>query len=1113
MNSSIVSLMCLALLTFLVVICKASRDVVCIPSESETLVKLKDHLIDPSNRLSSWNATANTNCCEWLGVVCSNITAHVVELHLGTSPPSDEYDDVEYDAFLKSMFGGEINPCLVDLKHLNYLDLSGNDFGGMQIPAFLGAITSLTYLNLSHAGFSGKIPPQFGNLTNLVHLGLAYYYPGTVFADNLRWLSGLSNLQYVDLDGANLSKSFDWLQALNALPSLTELHLSDCILHPYDQSSLLNFSSLLTLDLSLISSSVVPKWIFGLRRLVYLRLRLNSFQGPIPDGLQNLTLLETLDLNYNSFSSSLPDWIYSFRHLRFLDLSCNNLCGNISDAMGNLTSLVALDFSHNSIHGALPPSFGKLSSLRHLDLSNNQFNGNPFESLGSLSKLSYLEIGDNRFQGVVKEDDLANLTNLKIFYARGNNFSLKVTPNWSPRFQVTRLTMSSWNLGPKFPSWIQSQKYLKYLEISNTGISDSIPTWFWETFSQDSYLNLSHNSIHGELANTLKNPISAQILDLSSNRLSGQLPQLFEKMIRLDLSNNLFSGSMTELLCKNHDKPKKLEFLNVASNSLSREIPDCWLMWPYLVDVNLQSNHFIGNLPSSMGSLVSLQSLQLRNNTLSGNFPPILKNTRELISLDLGENNFSGNIPAWIGERLVNLKILRLRSNKFMSHIPSQICALKSLQVLDLANNSFSGNIPNCFNLLNAMMLPNRSTDPLIYCSSNTFYSVLSMLLWLKGRGDEYRNILGLVTSIDLSDNKLTGEIPRDITNLDGLNFLNLSHNQLTGHIPQSIGSMRSLQSIDFSRNQLSGQIPTTISNLSFISLLNLSYNHLKGKIPTCTQLQSLEAFSFVGNNLCGEPLPINCSSNGKIPNIDQNGNESDGHEVNWSFVSMALGFMVGFWAVVAPSFMYKSWSSVYFYINYVWFKLNSCYLEFFLLRPSIVRLGYHPNIITFGALMNGPCLSGNVRKEKHCIFSWTQLVMGRWSMDCVKWEIQELQSEKKPEEAVGLLNETVLKSINPDVYVYTYSTLIDRLCKDGKVREVKNVLAVMIRQGVKPNVVIYNTLLGGYCLLGEVKNGNMVRIAVTYTSLTGGFCNTGKINDTPFEAYCCQTLAKTPSL
>ena len=42
------------------------------------------------------------------------------------------------------MFDGKINPSLLDLKHLIYLDLSYNDFGGIQIPKFLGSMGSLS---------------------------------------------------------------------------------------------------------------------------------------------------------------------------------------------------------------------------------------------------------------------------------------------------------------------------------------------------------------------------------------------------------------------------------------------------------------------------------------------------------------------------------------------------------------------------------------------------------------------------------------------------------------------------------------------------------------------------------------------------------------------------------------------------------------------------------------------------------------------------------------------------------------------------------------------------------------------------------------------------------
>ncbi|CAJ1952752.1 unnamed protein product [Sphenostylis stenocarpa] len=613
------------------------------------------------------------------------------------------------------------------------------------------------------------------------------------------------------------------------------LHLSHCPLPLYDQPSLLNSSSLVTLDIYEISQpspfSFFPKWVLGLKKLVYLGLRYTFFEGPFPEDIRNLTLLENLDLCGNLFLSSIPDWFYSsFHHLTSLNLRGNNLHGTIPDGLGNVTSLLrldlsdnqlegpiptslsnlcslreiyfsylklnqqvneileilapcishglvvlevqnshlsrnltnkiekfknidTLDFSSNKIGGELPISLGKLSSLRSLSLFENQFSGNPFESLGLLSKLSYLHIDDNRFQGVVKQEYLANLTGLKNLYASGNNLTLKVGPNWHSTFQLQNLDMSSWQLGPNFPSWIQSQNKLNYIKMSNTGIVDSIPRWFWRTFSQASYLNFSNNHIHGELGTTLTNPISISHVDLSANNLGGKLPSLSNVVGWLDLSSNSFSKYMDDFLCENQDKQMQMQFFSLASNNLSGKIPDCWMFWPNLVDVNLQSNNFVGNLPSSMGSLAGLQSLHIRNNSLSGAFPTILNKTNKLVVLDLGENKFAGSIPAWVGESLLNIKVLILRSNRFLGHIPNQICDMSLLQVLDLAQNNLSGNIPSCFNRLNAMTLTNTSSNPRIYCepANNTFLdwpvSVVSVLLWLKGRGDEYKNILGLVTN------------------------------------------------------------------------------------------------------------------------------------------------------------------------------------------------------------------------------------------------------------------------------------------------------------------------------------------------------------------------------
>ncbi|KAF8388374.1 hypothetical protein HHK36_027040 [Tetracentron sinense] len=170
--------------------------------------------------------------------------------------------------------------------------------------------------------------------------------------------------------------------------------------------------------------------------------------------------------------------------------------------------------------------------------------------------------------------------------------------------------------------------------------------------------------------------------------------------------------------------------------------------------------------------------------------------------------------------------------------------------------------------------------------------------MWL--RKEEHKNIVATrfgwyVGSIDLSSNKLTGEIPEDITSLLQLGTLNLFMNSLNGKIPEKIGNLKMLETLDLSRNQLSGSIPQSLSSLTFLSHLNLSHNNLCGEIPLGNQLQTLIDPSIYEGNLalCGPPLvaklcpaPIVRGTNGET--------EYDS-EMLWFYVSMALGFLMGF--------------------------------------------------------------------------------------------------------------------------------------------------------------------------------------------------------------------------
>ncbi|XP_052479852.1 receptor-like protein EIX2 isoform X6 [Gossypium raimondii] len=167
---------------------------------------------------------------------------------------------------------------------------------------------------------------------------------------------------------------------------------------------------------------------------------------------------------------------------------------------------------------------------------------------------------------------------------------------------------------------------------------------------------------------------------------------------------------------------------------------------------------------------------------------------------------------------------------------------------------------------------------------------------------------------MDLSANSLTGEIPKEISSLAGLLSLNFSRNLLTGNIPDSIGNIELMESLDLSMNRLNGEIPPSFSNLNFLNHFNVSYNNLTGQIPTSTQLQSFENLSYGGNHLCGPPLTKNCTSKGNpIVDVANNGRSREGSKVNWLYVSIVLGFVMGFWVVVAPLFFIRSWRHAYY--------------------------------------------------------------------------------------------------------------------------------------------------------------------------------------------------------
>lgn len=804
----------------------------------------------------------------------------------------------------------------------------------MQIPEFLGSMSSLRYLNLSYTFLYGRIPPQLGNLTKLIYLDLRcwyFYNPryNLPFSVDLAWLSQLSSLKHLDMSYVNLTTAVDWVHEINRLPTLKELNLKDSGLRITVPSlRQFNLTALDVLDISFNSfdTSIAPNWFWNATSLTVLNLQSCYFYGPIPNEVGKMTSLEQVSFQQNNLMATMiPPSFKNLCNLTLLDLESSNTTGDITELMEGLPNcrwnkLQMLDLSLNNISGELPNQLGTLSNLTYLALSGNSLTGKIPSWVWDLRKLILLELRGNKISGVVNEDHLNSLADLELLGLGSTQLQIKIRPDWIPPFKVQAVLLESLQLGPEFPSWLKSQTSIKILGMANTSIN-AIPDWFWVVFSKADFLDLRYNQISGTLPATLIF-MAAYTLLLSNNRFSGAIPKFSRNISYIDISSNSLSGTLPSDF-----QVPQLTGLFLNNNSISGTIPFWLCSLEKLQVLDLSTNMLTGEVPNCQEDSYpyknNLVTVNLNNNNLSGEFPSAFRNFPDVIFLDLSYNKFSGKLPVWIWEKMPILALLRLRSNRFYGHIPSELAMSKELQFLDLAYNKLSGSIPHSIVNLSAMArnfgyseILQRSiagsSGPHLY---NSRYYLISfretVSVFTKGQQLEFSSQLRYMVFLDLSCNNLTGEIPQDIGALIALKAFNLSWNQLSGEIPVSIGQLKELESLDLSNNGLSGEIPSSMSALTYLSTMNLSYNHLSGKIPTGNQFETFNASVYMGNiGLCGRPLTGSCPGNSSSQ--DTHGNHLDLGHISL-YLAMIIGFVLNLWVVFCVMLFKTSWRIAYF--------------------------------------------------------------------------------------------------------------------------------------------------------------------------------------------------------
>ncbi|KAI3957628.1 hypothetical protein MKW92_024837 [Papaver armeniacum] len=927
----------------------------CHEHERRALLDFKSSLDDPSDRLSSWKeGNQHQNCCHWRGIECSHDSFHVISIDLGNRELVNPQN---------TALTGKFSPSLLNITHLEYLDLSLNNFQESQIPLQLSGQTKLTYLDLSYSNFSSSISKQFTNLTSLSFLDLScmedYHYSySCIELSSTKWMTGLINLQQLSLSGIDLSKATssqkNFAEHISYLSNLEYLDISDCSIStdifPIHYFHNLSRLSSLIMNSNRKLSSEIPVRMVNLTSLSVLELSDCGLQGSIPY-LPQLTVLDECDTNV---SGSIPVSISNAPLLVNLYAYQCSIQGSIPSSIGNLFLLQSLELFNNNITGYLPISICEMSSLQKLLLSGNHITGSLPSCLTKLHNLTDFRVSGNSIGGTVSLINFINELNLTYLDLGSNRLTVVIDQRFHlySKFNLEYLDLPSCNLTGLFPTFICKMSNLNYLDLSQNHLTGVIPsncifklqisstfdlsnnklqgplplpprTWYISM----SYFDVSNNNFSGKISSESgKRLASFYSLNLAGNELSGSIPfSIFSKNSginpkMIDLSNNKFSGSIPYSICfkKSTSNP---DIIDLSNNSLSGFIPTSIGYCTSLNSLNLGANNLSGNVPPELQQLVHLKYLQLQDNNFDGAPLNFISKFKDLRVLNLANNHFGGSIPTQFGS-VLRLSILSLRSNIFNGSIPQEINHLEQLQILDLSQNNFSGHIPK---------ISGKFWRGIISNSFEFYYlENIQLQMAIKGIMVQVEKLYNYSSAIDLSHNMLDGNIPTEICLLKGLASLNLSHNRLSNNIPGSVGNMSGLGCLDLSFNSLSGHIPQSLTSLDSLGFLNLSYNELSGRIPRGDHFDTLgvDGWAYVGNDvLCGEPTKKLCYGDTKRTMETEVDDEEKAKERILFYGVIALGFEVGFWGLFIVLFLKKQnrWFPYWRFVDSVAIRIVGC--------------------------------------------------------------------------------------------------------------------------------------------------------------------------------------------
>uniref|UniRef100_A0A7N2LGW1 non-specific serine/threonine protein kinase n=2 Tax=Quercus lobata TaxID=97700 RepID=A0A7N2LGW1_QUELO len=363
---------------------------------------------------------------------------------------------------------------------------------------------------------------------------------------------------------------------------------------------------------------------------------------------------------------------------------------------------------------------------------------------------------------------------------------------------VTHLNLSSYGLiGTLHNLSFQSFPNLLSLDLSDNSLYGIIPSNICHLFKL-SFLNLYDNQFTGRIPSEIGKLTSLNSIDLSQNHLSGHIPQEIGQLSSL----RFFALALNNLIGVIPASLKNLSeviILYLYENQLSGSIPQELGMLSSLTDLELFSNSLTGVIPASLGNLTNLFRIVVYDNQFSGSIPQELGMLSSLTDLALSINNLTGAIPASLGN-LTKLTYLTFFNNKLSGPIPFEMNNVTQLKVFDLSDNQLTGHLPENVCLGGVLEIFNAEHNHFIGSIPKSIQNCSSLVRFLHEKnqltgniGECFGGVYPNLVYIDLSYNRFYGRISSGLGDLTQLHVLNLSSNKLDGEIPKEICKLTSL--------------------------------------------------------------------------------------------------------------------------------------------------------------------------------------------------------------------------------------------------------------------------------------------------------------------------------